>query len=143
MKKLIYSIVILLMAGIAVATTNEIVVVSSLKVNKNSTEINKTSGQQLIQMAGNRFYSSVYSLTTTNQSMAKGAIANLGWTYIRNLSTNNTIAISFDSCATTNMHLLPSEAAVFRLAPSFQVTNIHAAVSTGGVADLEFTVVEK
>lgn len=140
MKKTII-VLATMIAGLAIATTNEITAYVSLDVKKNSLAINKNSGNQIVQMAGTRFYSAVYALTTTNQPMAKGAIGSLGWVYARNLSTNATVSISFDSGATTNMQLLASEAVLFRLAPSFQVTNIHAAV-TSGSGDFEFTLIE-
>lgn len=140
MKKVLFGLI--LIASVAAATTNEITANIDLQVSKNSLQLQKNSGSQIIQMAGTRFYSAVYALTTTNQPMSKGAVGSLGWCYARNFSTNKTVYLSFDVGATTNMMFLPSEAVIFRLADTFQVTNIHAAV-TSGTADFEFTIIEK
>ena len=143
MKKYIVSLIALILtASIAAATTNEITVYLSVDVTKNSLSLSKNSGNQVIQMLGTRYYSSVYALTTTNQPMAKGAVGNLGWCYGRNLSTNATVSVSFDAGVSTNLQLLPSEAMLFRLAPGFQVTNIQAAV-VSGAGDYEFVIIEK
>jgi hypothetical protein len=147
MNKILTTLIAVLIAGQLFATTNEITVLTDLQVSKGAIQISKQPGNQVIQMVGTRFYSSVYSLTTTNQSMSKGAVGNLGWAYMRNLSAKTTNAdvvvnISFDAGVTTNMQLLPTEAMVFRLAPAFEVTNIFASVAAGS-GDFEFTVIEK
>ena len=142
MKRHILIASVLLVAGLAHATTNEITVTANLKVSKNSTELTKRSGTQLIQMSGNRFFSTVISCTTTNTALSKGSVSGLGWCYTRNLSTAQAVEISFDAGATVAMKLLFSEAAVFRLAPSYTITNMMVKASSGE-ADFEFTVVEE
>jgi hypothetical protein len=142
MKKLIIMLACIGFAVIGYATTNEITVSSSLKVNKNSTELSKSALNQLVQMAGTRFYSATITATTTNQALSKGNVGNLGWCYWRNCSTNKTLYMSTGNGASTNFCLLPGEAGVFRLAPSCVITTIQVSASSGA-ADLDLTVVEE
>jgi hypothetical protein len=136
-----FAAIIICSASVVYGTTNEITVTCNLRVKKNSAEITKTSGNQLIQMAGTKFFSTVYTATSTNQPVSKGNVDNLGWCYMRNLSTNNSVYISFDVGATTNMMLKFAEAALFRLNTSFEMTNVHIR-TTSGVCDMELTIVE-
>ena len=129
------------LAGIAQATTNEISVKVSLKVDKNFSQLSKDSGTLQIQMAGTRYNTQVLSCTPTNAAMVKGSVSSAGYTYWRNLATNNTVYISTDEGTTTNMMLKAGEAAMFRLLPAVDISKFVAATLTG-TADLEFTIVE-
>lgn len=142
MKKILATLGLFCIAMAVYATTNEISILQNLDVSKNSLQMSKSSGQQAVQMAGTRFYSAVYALTTTNQVMAKGAIGDLGWSYSRNLSSNATVAISYDNGATTNEYLLPGEARMIRFAPGYIITQMVVAV-TSGTGDFENTILEK
>ena len=136
-------IALLLMAGIAHASTNEISVSTTLKVSKDATKITRQTGTILIQMAGNKFNSQVVSATTTNQFLTKGGVVTPGWAYMRNLSTNTaqSLSVTFDGGATTSIVLEAKEPALFRCAPDALITNWTVSASSGSV-DFEFTVIE-
>ena len=142
MKTIMAAITCFCIAAAAWATTNEITVQVYLKADKNSVQIERKPGTLQIQMIGSRWQSYVVPCTITNTPLSKGAVGNLGWAYCRNLSTNQTVALSFDNGATTNMHLLSGECALWRFAPAFQMTNVSAAV-TAGAGDFEVTILEQ
>jgi len=133
----------LLIAGVATASTNEITVSTTVKVNKDAVQITRQSGSLLVQMAGKRYNTQTISLTTTNQFLTKGSVQSAGWCYMRNLETNATAQanISFDGGATTTMVFKAKEPALFRLNPDALVSNFTGAASSGSV-DFEITVIE-
>lgn len=143
MKKAMIIMAVLGVACIAYATTNEITVQTFLKVNKDAVQLQRSTGTLLIQMAGTRYSTYVLTLTTTNQFLSKGNVANAGWCYMRNLSTNPThqANITFDGGTTTSLVLKAEEPALFRLAPGALVTNFTAAASSSSF-DFEITVTE-
>lgn len=141
MKRLI--VAMLLLAGIAQATTNEITASVTLKVNKNATQLTRNTGTLQIQMSGNKFNSQNITATTTNQYLAKGGVGTPGWAYMRNLSTNliKEVNVSFDGGTTTSMVFKAKEPAVFRVSSSALVTNWTVSANSG-TCDFEFTVIE-
>lgn len=141
MKK--YIIALLLMAGVAQATTNEISTSITLKVNKNATQITRNTGTILIQMAGNLVNVQSGQASTTPTNLTKGGVTTPGWVYIRNLSTNaaEKIGFSFDGGTTTNLLLEAEEAGVFRADPGAAITNWTVGTSTG-TCNFEFTLIE-
>ena len=143
MKKLICIAVLGLFAAVAVATTNEITAKIYLKVDKNYTQMTRDSGSMLVQMAGQRYNSQILSANSNGwQSVSKGSVTNLGWAVMRNLSTDITLYISYDSGLTTNAALKPGEMNMQRLFKSFTVTNIHYKIDVTNTCDAEFTIIE-
>jgi len=138
-----YIAAILLMAGMAHATTNEITVSTLLRVNKDAVQLQRQSGTTLIQMAGKRFNIQTITATTTNQFLTKGSVGSCGYAYMRNLGTNGapSVTLTLDSGTTEAMVLKPGEPALLRLAPAAVVSNFTVKASATTV-DFEFTVIE-
>lgn len=141
MKRVIFAL--LLMAGVASASTNEITVSTLLKAKKDATDITRQTGTLLIQMAGNRYNVQTIAATTTNTVLSKGSVVSPGLCYMRNLSTNPTaqINITFDAGTTTSLVLKAEEPALFRASSAAIITNWTASANAGSV-DFEFTVLE-
>lgn len=141
MKKAILAV--MLVAGIALATTNEISITTALRVKKDAIKLERSTGTVLLQMAGTKYNVQTISTTTTNQFLAKGGVGTPGWAYMRNLSTNigDKVNITFDGGTTTSMVLEAQEPAIFRCAPAALVTNWTVSAGAGSV-DFEFTVIE-
>ena len=141
MKKLI--VALMMIAGIASASTNEISVSVLLKAKKNATDLTRQTGTLLLQMAGQRYNVQTVAATTTNAVLTKGSVGTPGWCYMRNLGTNGspTVSITFDAGATTSIVLEAKEPALFRAAGGAIITNWTVSASSGSV-DFEFTVIE-
>ena len=141
MKKVI--VALFLAATMAHATTNEITVRVSLKVNKDAVQVNRDSGTLQINMAGKRYNTQTLTLTTTNQYLSKGSVASAGFCFMRNLETNTTkqANVSLDGGVTTSLTFKAKEPALFRLTSAALVTNFTAAASSG-TCDFEITVIE-
>lgn len=135
-------ILISMFSSIVMASTNEISITIDFQVKKNSLELLKSPGTINAQMTGTKYFSQIYTATTTNQNLSKGSIGNMGWSYLRNISSNVWVYISTSNGADTNFCLLPTEAAVIRFAPSCNITTIQYSV-TNGTADFEFSPIEK
>lgn len=149
MKKIIFAL--LMMASVSLATTNEIIVQTYIKADKNSSEIERKPGNLQVQWTGNRYYTQVYTLTATNQTLSSGTLTSMGWAYFRNLSVvatnvgnnyNGTIHLSFANGASTNITMLAGETALMRLYQSCVVTTFQAACSAYQM-DFEATFIEK
>ena len=138
-----YIVALVLMAGIAQATTNEITVSTTLKVSKDAVQLQRQSGTKLIQMAGKRYNIQTITATTSNQNLTKGSVGSCGWAYMRNLGTNGSpnVIITLDNGTTEAMLLEPGEPALLRLAPAAVVSNFTVKASATSV-DFEFTVIE-
>jgi len=143
MKKTIAILALMVGVSSAWATTNEISVQVTLKVNKDAVQIDRASGTQLIQMSGKRYNTQTITTTTTNQALTKGSVQSAGWAYARNLSTNaaDQVWLSFDNGTTTSLVFEAKEPALFRLAPAAVVSNFVVSANAGQV-DFEFTVIE-
>ncbi len=133
------------MSSVCLATTNEITVTESIKINKDSVQLSRSSGTKLIQFAGHRYNTQVIALTTNWQSLAKGSVATNGWCYMLNLGTGTNALtqanISFDGGTTPAISLKSGEPALFRMSTSAVVTNIKAKASVD-TTDFEFTLIE-
>lgn len=138
MKKLI-CICVLMAAGIVAASTNEIQELVNLTVNKDALRLTRTPDALNIQMAGNKWNTEVIYCTSTNTAFSKGSVANLGFAFVQNLSTNVNVYISY--LGSTNMMLKPREYALWRYSPTLTITNFQAA-TISGAANLEHTVIE-
>ena len=140
MKKLI--IVLMLVAGMVYGSTNEIQTQVYLTVSKNALQISRVPDSLTVQMAGTKFNSQIIAATTTNQALTKGSVANMGWCYLQNLSTNTSVYFSvLETGFTTNMLLKAREFALFRFAPAFSITNMYVSTASG-TADVENTIIE-
>lgn len=146
MKKIISIMVCgLIMVCGAMASTNEITTQVLLKVSKDAVQLTRSPGTKLLQMTGNRYHTYVYPATSTNLPLSKGSISDLGWAYAINLSSNNSVYFSITStngAISTNMCIEAEEFSLWRFCPSFSITNMNVSV-TGGVADVEVTIIEK
>lgn len=143
MQKIIFTIIMLL-AFSTMASTNEISAQVLLQVNKGSLQISRIPDSKTIQMAGTRMNTQVIEATITNTPLSKGSINNLGWCYVRCLSTNNSVCgsvMSTNGAFTTNFLLKAGEFSLTRLFQTLSITNLYVS-TTGGVADVEITLIE-
>jgi len=143
MKKTALLAMLMLVGTMAFATTNEISVSCFLKVQKDVTDLQRTTGTLLFQMDGQRYNVQTIAATTTNQFLSKGNVSVPGWAFLRCLSTNiaDKVYITFDGGPTTSLVLEAKEPAMFRVAPDALVTNWTVSAGAGSV-DFEFTVIE-
>lgn len=132
---------LMLLAGIAYAA-DEITASLYLKASKGYTEIVRAPGTLTLDWNGRTVYGPVvYSLDTSYQAMARGAIATNGIVFVRHLTTSNTIDVSFDAGVTDHMRLKSSEAFMFRLNPTMAITNFMAKASAA-TTYFEVTILE-
>lgn len=143
MKKTLTAIAIaiaLCMTMAAQATTNEITTQVYLQASKGNVQLSRAPGTVLVQMAGTRFHSYIQAVTTAWLPLSKGSVGSMGYSYLRNLNGSNTVYLSFDVGANTNLSLKAGEVTLLRLYAAGQITNIHARAAIA--SDLEVTILE-
>lgn len=130
MKKIIQILSGLLVSSIVFAS-GEITLQGYLKAEKGYRKVDRVPGTINTDWIGNKYAGPiVYTAVTNSQPLPAVSFVTNGIMWIRNVSTNSAVTLSFDNGVTDHMQIKTNEFFMMRLAPAFNVTNINYKLTT-------------
>jgi hypothetical protein len=115
---------------------NELTVSCSVRLNKNSREVNKSYGGVQIDVTGDNPITNIQNIGTSEEAIVVGDVGTAGYFMAKNLDDTNYVTIRAGAGVADLVKLKAGEVCLFRLA-----MNGPYAIADTAACDLEVTVI--